>query len=291
VEVFAGGELVVKPEVLRSEADAALGGVGVAAQGSSTDEDLAGIGPQQSGDHGNGRGLPCPVRAQQADGLAFADPQRNAVHRDVAAVTLAERVGLEHSGNDTRFCGKKFLKKAEQNGPQRNMLNNHMAKTIQLLPLSAALLLFGCGTSTPPKEAAKEAAKAPEPEGPYRVYVTNEASGDLSVISSKNEVIATVKLGKRPRGIHASPDGKTIYVALSGSPMAPPGVDESHAASARSQRGWDRRIRRAVEHPAEGDFPRATTPRSSTSAGMASCSTRRTKTRRRRAFSTSRRAR
>jgi YVTN family beta-propeller protein len=107
------------------------------------------------------------------------------------------------------------------------MLNNHMAKTIQLLPLSAALLLFGCGTSTPPKEAAKEAAKAPEPEGPYRVYVTNEASGDLSVISAKNEVIATVKLGKRPRGIHASPDGKTIYVALSGSPMAPPGVDES----------------------------------------------------------------
>src|SRR5262245_13935083 len=107
------------------------------------------------------------------------------------------------------------------------MLNNHMAKTIRLLPLSIALVLAGCGGSTPPNEMAKETPKAPEPEGPYRVYVTNEASGDLSVISSKNEVIATVKLGKRPRGIHASPDGKTIYVALSGSPMAPPGVDES----------------------------------------------------------------
>ena len=34
-------------------------------------------------------------------------------------------------------------------------------------------------------------------------------------------------LGKRPRGIHASPDKKTIYVALSGSPIAGPGVDES----------------------------------------------------------------
>jgi YVTN family beta-propeller protein len=34
-------------------------------------------------------------------------------------------------------------------------------------------------------------------------------------------------LGKRPRGIHASPDGGTIYVALSGSPIAGPGVDES----------------------------------------------------------------
>jgi YVTN family beta-propeller protein len=50
----------------------------------------------------------------------------------------------------------------------------------------------------------------------------------MSVIDpARHEVVATVKLGKRPRGIHASPDGKTIYVALSGSPMAPPGTDES----------------------------------------------------------------
>ena len=62
----------------------------------------------------------------------------------------------------------------------------------------------------------------------FRVYVTNENSGDLSVIDASTlEVLATVPLGKRPRGIHASPDGKTIYVALSGSPIAGPGVDES----------------------------------------------------------------
>ncbi len=62
----------------------------------------------------------------------------------------------------------------------------------------------------------------------YRVYVTNESTGDLSVIDGSTfEVIATIPLGKRPRGIHASPDQKTIYVALSGSPPAPPGVDES----------------------------------------------------------------
>ena len=62
----------------------------------------------------------------------------------------------------------------------------------------------------------------------YRIYVTNERSGDLSVIDgASHEVIATVPLGKRPRGIHASPDRRTIYVALSGSPFAPPGVDES----------------------------------------------------------------
>ena len=61
-----------------------------------------------------------------------------------------------------------------------------------------------------------------------RIYVTNEVSGDLTVIDSGNyKVIATIPLGKRPRGIHASPDHKTIYVALSGSPIAGPDVDES----------------------------------------------------------------
>jgi YVTN family beta-propeller protein len=62
----------------------------------------------------------------------------------------------------------------------------------------------------------------------FRIYVTNENSGDLSVIDGSTlDVLATVPLGKRPRGIHASPDGKTIYVALSGSPIGGPGVDES----------------------------------------------------------------
>jgi DNA-binding beta-propeller fold protein YncE len=39
-------------------------------------------------------------------------------------------------------------------------------------------------------------------------------------------VVATVPLGKRPRGVRVSPDGSFLYVALSGSPFAPPGVDE-----------------------------------------------------------------
>lgn len=81
----------------------------------------------------------------------------------------------------------------------------------------AAVLLSSCSR---PVEKEK-------PSG-YRIYITNEISGDLSVIDSTTmEVAATIPLGKRPRGIHASPDGKTIYVALSGSPPAPPGVDES----------------------------------------------------------------
>ena len=58
--------------------------------------------------------------------------------------------------------------------------------------------------------------------------MTNEVSGDMTIIDSGNyNVLATVPLGKRPRGIHPSPDHKTIYVALSGSPIAGPDVDES----------------------------------------------------------------
>jgi YVTN family beta-propeller protein len=62
----------------------------------------------------------------------------------------------------------------------------------------------------------------------FRVYVTNERSGDLTVIDSGTmQVTATIPLGKRPRGIHASPDHRFLYIALSGSPIAGPGVDES----------------------------------------------------------------
>jgi YVTN family beta-propeller protein len=61
----------------------------------------------------------------------------------------------------------------------------------------------------------------------YQVYVSNEKSGDVTVINGgDNRVIATIPLGKRPRGVHASPDGKTVYVALTGTPIAgPPSLD------------------------------------------------------------------
>ncbi len=79
------------------------------------------------------------------------------------------------------------------------------------------------GATSPP--AAAPAAPAPKPK--VRVYVTNEWSGDLTVIDGDTQTpIGTFKLGKRPRGIQPSPDGRSLFVALSGSPPAPPGVDE-----------------------------------------------------------------
>ena len=58
--------------------------------------------------------------------------------------------------------------------------------------------------------------------------MTNEMSGDLSVIDpEQRREIARIRLGKRPRGLASSPDGRLLYIALSGSPIAGPGVDES----------------------------------------------------------------
>src|SRR4051812_46129711 len=70
------------------------------------------------------------------------------------------------------------------------------------------------------------------------VYVSNERSGDVTVIDGgTDEVIATLPVGKRPRGIHCSPDGERVYVALSGSPRMGPGVDHARAPADKSADG------------------------------------------------------
>jgi YVTN family beta-propeller protein len=98
-------------------------------------------------------------------------------------------------------------------------------------PLCTFLLAGACGIlagCSRAKPADGSATVATQESSASRIYVTNEVSGDLSVIDSgTHRVMATVPLGKRPRGIHPSPEGKTLYVALSGSPIAGPGVDES----------------------------------------------------------------
>lgn len=57
----------------------------------------------------------------------------------------------------------------------------------------------------------------------YEIFVSNERGGDITVISGATfQVVAHIHVGKRPRGIHASPDGKIVYVAVSGTPLEPP---------------------------------------------------------------------
>ena len=57
----------------------------------------------------------------------------------------------------------------------------------------------------------------------YLVCVSNERSDDITIIDGASQkVLATIPVGKRPRGIHAAPDGRTLFVALSGSPISGP---------------------------------------------------------------------
>jgi YVTN family beta-propeller protein len=60
------------------------------------------------------------------------------------------------------------------------------------------------------------------------VYVTNEGSGDLSIIDGDTgSIAATLPIGKRPRGLAASSDGRNLYIALSGTPASPHGAEHS----------------------------------------------------------------
>jgi len=97
-------------------------------------------------------------------------------------------------------------------------------RTLSLLAVSCAVAACSGPERQPPPG---KPATPPLVENGPRLFVTNERSGDLSVIDlASRRVVATVPLGKRPRGIRVSPDRTTLYVALSGSPFAPPGVDE-----------------------------------------------------------------
>src|SRR6266536_5547151 len=79
-------------------------------------------------------------------------------------------------------------------------------------------------------------ARAESPS--YLVYVSNERSGDVTVIDgSTDAVVASFPVGKRPRGIHATPDGTRVFVTLSGSPRVAPGVDENRGPADKTADG------------------------------------------------------
>ncbi len=76
---------------------------------------------------------------------------------------------------------------------------------------------------------SSEVASGATPATGWRIFVSNEKSNDVTVIDGADlKVIATIPVGKRPRGIHASPDNRTVYIATSGTPIeAPPQLDAS----------------------------------------------------------------
>jgi YVTN family beta-propeller protein len=92
------------------------------------------------------------------------------------------------------------------------------------------LLVSACSSGSPRETPASTTAAsqvAPQTSGPL-LFVTNEIEGTVSVIDTGSRaLVRTIQVGKRPRGIRANEDGSEVFVALSGSPMGGPGVDES----------------------------------------------------------------
>jgi YVTN family beta-propeller protein len=65
------------------------------------------------------------------------------------------------------------------------------------------------------------------PPGTF-VYVSDERGNTVNVIDTRvDSIVRTIHAGQRPRGIRLTPDGKHLVVAVSGSPIGGPGVEES----------------------------------------------------------------
>src|SRR5690606_7159914 len=95
-----------------------------------------------------------------------------------------------------------------------------MSTGLHGLTLGLVLLAAAC-TSGPAERPAST-------EGWTHVAASLETEGQVAIIDpAAGTIVARIDVGKRPRGMRASPDGTRLYVALSGSPITPPGVDPS----------------------------------------------------------------
>lgn len=64
-----------------------------------------------------------------------------------------------------------------------------------------------------------------------RAYVSNEDGNSISIIDTeRDEVVATIEVGKRPRGLKLDRSGSRLYVAVSGLPKCPPTVPDEECA-------------------------------------------------------------
>jgi YVTN family beta-propeller protein len=64
-----------------------------------------------------------------------------------------------------------------------------------------------------------------------RAYVSNEDGHSVTVLDTqRDEVIATIEVGKRPRGLKLDPSGSRLFVAVSGLPKCPPTVPDEECA-------------------------------------------------------------
>ncbi|HMJ16164.1 MAG TPA: hypothetical protein VK524_32340, partial [Polyangiaceae bacterium] len=96
-------------------------------------------------------------------------------------------------------------------------------------------------TAPPPAGSALQAPSSPAERsllGSSYLFVSNAGSNTVTAIdSTTDEAVTRIDVGKRPLGLQVSPDGRALYVALSGSPRAGSGMDVSKLSPAPGQDG------------------------------------------------------
>lgn len=89
-----------------------------------------------------------------------------------------------------------------------------MMLSARFAPLLGAVALASCNPHAPPEQRV--------------IYVSDERGNAVLVVDpATGKMLRHIPAGTRPRGIRLSPDGATLYVAVSGSPLGGPGVDEA----------------------------------------------------------------
>ena len=108
---------------------------------------------------------------------------------------------------------------------------------VSLRRLAGATLLLSAVACA--REGKREAATAAAAPG-WLAYVSNEDSNELTIIDTGTDsVVATVPVGTRPRGVKVSRDGKTVFVALSGSPKCPPSMPDAECEKLKVDKSKD----------------------------------------------------
>jgi YVTN family beta-propeller protein len=104
----------------------------------------------------------------------------------------------------------------------RGSRGTRAATAVVPIVLSLVVAVSACRRSPEP------ARQATAPADGTRIYVSDETGGSIIAIDPDGgRVVDRIAVGKRPRGLRLSRDGTQLLVALSGSPIGGPGVDES----------------------------------------------------------------
>ncbi|HET8939403.1 MAG TPA: beta-propeller fold lactonase family protein [Polyangiales bacterium] len=104
-------------------------------------------------------------------------------------------------------------------------------RTVRAIASAVLALLVCAACNRADKQPAAPASDKPAPTAAApieRVFVSAEQTGEVIEVDPLTaKVVRRITVGKRPRGMTVSHDGKLLFVAQSGSPRAGPGVDES----------------------------------------------------------------